>query len=140
MSNICTFEVEMEAEVKERVEQLYETLGLPFADAIRVFAYQSLLMRGMPFPITLKTRKAWLNLSRFFTPIGDDDVETWTALYRQQLLEDLLLPSITEASYKSYVESSKEFGCTQSEAMEKVARKFGISQALAGEMVGKYWG
>lgn len=38
------------------------------------------------------------------------------------------------------VESSKEFGCTQSEAMEKVAQKFGISQALAGEMVGKYWG
>lgn len=134
-----TFEVEMEAEVKERVEQLYETLGLPFADAIRVFAYQSLLMRGLPFPITLRSRKAWHNLSRFFAPLEEDE-EMWNALYRQQLLEDLLLPSITEASYKAYVESCKEFGDDQSETTEKVARKFAISQALAGEMVGKYWG
>lgn len=140
MSNICTVEVEMEAEVKERVEQLYDALGLPFADAIRVFAIQSLLMRGLPFPITLKSRKAWHNLSRFYAPLGDDDVETWTALYRQQLLEDILLPSISETAYKSYVESCKEFGCGQSETTEKVARKFAISQALAGEMVGKYWG
>lgn len=61
-----TFTVEMDEEIKAEVDKLYEDLGLPFTDAIRVFAYMSVRMRGIPFPISLKTEKTRRKLIEFF--------------------------------------------------------------------------
>lgn len=61
-----TFEVEMDPEVKAQVEALYEQLGLPFTDAIRVFAHASLLVQGVPFPLTCDGAKLRQYLIRFF--------------------------------------------------------------------------
>lgn len=61
-----TFEVTMAPEVKEQVEALYMKLGLPFEDAIRVFAHASLLVQGVPFPLTCDGGKLRRYLIRFF--------------------------------------------------------------------------
>jgi len=42
-------QVRMDTEMKERVERLYRQMGITFADAVRMFAAQSLLENGMPF-------------------------------------------------------------------------------------------
>lgn len=60
------FEVEMAPEVKQQVEALYDQLGLPFSDAIRVFAHASLLVQGVPFPLICDGGKLRRYLIRFF--------------------------------------------------------------------------
>ena len=42
-------QLRMDSDVKERVEALYRRMGTTFADAIRMFAAQSLLENRMPF-------------------------------------------------------------------------------------------
>ena len=46
------FQVRMDAELKEQVEVLYKELGTSFAEAVRIFAKQSVQENGMPFVIT----------------------------------------------------------------------------------------
>ena len=50
-----TFQVRMDSELKAQVEALYRSLGTSFAEAVRIFAQQSLRDGGMPFRPTLKT-------------------------------------------------------------------------------------
>ena len=50
-----TFQVRMDSELKAQVEALYRDLGTSFAEAVRIFARQSLRDGGMPFRSTLKT-------------------------------------------------------------------------------------
>jgi addiction module RelB/DinJ family antitoxin len=45
----------MDTELKTQVEALYRSLGTSFAEAVRVFAQQSLREGGMPFRPSLKT-------------------------------------------------------------------------------------
>ena len=45
----------MDSELKAQVEALYRSLGTSFAEAVRIFAQQSLRDGGMPFRPTLKT-------------------------------------------------------------------------------------
>lgn len=60
------FEVEMDSKVKQQVEELYGKLGLPFTDAVRVFAHASLLVQGVPFPLICDEEKLRRYLVRFF--------------------------------------------------------------------------
>ena len=45
----------MNSDLKAQVEELYRSLGTSFAEAVRIFAQQSLREGGMPFRPTLKT-------------------------------------------------------------------------------------
>lgn len=55
MSMDATLQVRMNSQVKSSVEELYHNLGTSFAEAVRIFAQQSLLAGGMPFRPTLKS-------------------------------------------------------------------------------------
>ena len=52
----ATCQIRMNSELKAQVEELYRNLGTSFAEAVRIFAQQSLREGGMPFRPTLK---AW---------------------------------------------------------------------------------
>ena len=55
MAMESTFQVRMDSELKAQVEALYRSLGTSFAEAVRIFAQQSLRDGGMPFRPSLKT-------------------------------------------------------------------------------------
>lgn len=55
MSMDSTLQVRMNRELKNQVEELYRGLGTSFAEAVRIFAQQSVREGGMPFRPTLKT-------------------------------------------------------------------------------------
>lgn len=52
MAKEATLQVRMDADLLESVEQLYKSLGTSFAEAVRIFARQSVTVQGMPFVIT----------------------------------------------------------------------------------------
>lgn len=49
MAKEATLQVRMDAELKEQAEELYDRLGTSFAEAIRIFARQSVKENAMPF-------------------------------------------------------------------------------------------
>ena len=51
MKQMGTLQIQMDLDLKEQVEALYQRLGMSFAEAVRVFAAQSLLEGGMPLVI-----------------------------------------------------------------------------------------
>lgn len=55
MSMDATLQVRMDSQTKNNVEELYRSLGTSFAEAVRIFAQQSLLAGGMPFRPALKS-------------------------------------------------------------------------------------
>ena len=55
MAMESTLQVRMNSDLKAQVEELYGSLGTSFAEAVRIFAQQSLREGGMPFRPTLKT-------------------------------------------------------------------------------------
>lgn len=55
MSKDATLQIRIDSQLKEDVEALYRTLGTSFAEAVRVFAQQSLRAGGMPFRPALKS-------------------------------------------------------------------------------------
>ena len=56
MAMDATVQIRMNGEPKAQVEELYRSLGTSFAEAVRMFAQQSLREGGLPFRPTLK---AW---------------------------------------------------------------------------------
>lgn len=54
MAMDATLQVRMDGQLKENVEELYRGLGTSFAEAVRIFARQSLLAGGMPFRPSLR--------------------------------------------------------------------------------------
>lgn len=66
MAMESTFQVRMDSELKAQVEALYRDLGTSFAEAVRIFAQQSLRDGGMPFRPTLR---AWEEMTA--QEIGD---------------------------------------------------------------------
>ncbi len=44
-----TFQMRINPEVKQRVEEIYARQGLTFTDAVNIFIQQSLNMEGLPF-------------------------------------------------------------------------------------------
>ncbi len=61
MAMDATFQIRMNSELKSEVESLYRSLGTSCAEAVRIFAQQSLREGGMPFTPSLKT---WDELSQ----------------------------------------------------------------------------
>lgn len=51
MAKEATLQVRMDAELKEQVEVLYKNMGTTFAEAVRIFARQSVQENAMPFRI-----------------------------------------------------------------------------------------
>ena len=54
MSKQATLQVRMDGELKAEVESLYKRLGTSFAEAVRIFARQSITEGALPF--TVRTR------------------------------------------------------------------------------------
>lgn len=61
MAMDATLQIRMDKELKSQVEALYRGMGTSFAEAVRIFAQQSLREGGMPFRPSLK---AWDELSQ----------------------------------------------------------------------------
>ena len=55
MAMDSTLQIRIDGELKAQVEELYRGLGTSFAEAVRIFAQQSIREGGMPFRPTLKT-------------------------------------------------------------------------------------
>lgn len=53
MGKETTLQVKMDADLKEQAELLYQQLGTSFAEAVRIFARQSVEDRAMPFTMHL---------------------------------------------------------------------------------------
>ena len=51
MVNSSLVQVKVEPEIKERVENLFKSIGLDISSAIRLFFVQSLEYNGIPFSI-----------------------------------------------------------------------------------------
>lgn len=51
MAKEATLQVRMDADLKEQAEELYKKLGTSFAEAVRIFARQSVQEKAMPFVI-----------------------------------------------------------------------------------------
>ena len=55
MAKDATCQIRMDGELKTQVEELYRDLGTSFAEAVRIFAQQSVREGRMPFRPSLKT-------------------------------------------------------------------------------------
>ena len=60
MAMDATLQIRIDSAVKEQVEALYRSMGTSFAEAVRMFAQQSLQEGGMPFRPSLR---AWDDMS-----------------------------------------------------------------------------
>lgn len=68
MAKEATLQVRMDADLKEKVEALYRDMGTSFAEAVRVFAKQSVQENGMPFTISANRRNTYGRLSKYADP------------------------------------------------------------------------
>ena len=69
MAMDATLQIRIDSAVKEQVEALYRSMGTSFAEAVRMFAQQSLQEGGMPFRPSLR---AWDDMSE--TEISSEDI------------------------------------------------------------------
>lgn len=73
MAKEATLQVRMDSELKEQAELLYKQLGTSFAEAVRIFAKQSVEDGAMPFRMHLSTgRKRKLGLANEMYEIPED--------------------------------------------------------------------
>lgn len=75
MPKEAVYQVRMDADIKEQVEKLYQSLGTSFAEAIRIFAVQSLREHGMPFTPSEQKGQAFGALSHYANPALMDEEE-----------------------------------------------------------------
>ncbi len=70
-------EVKMDSDLKEQAERLYEQMGTTFAEAVRIFAKQSVREKTMPFTMHLTTlqEKRTLGIAngKYFIPDNIDE-------------------------------------------------------------------
>ncbi len=52
MAKEAVLQVRMDAELKSEAESLYKEMGTSLAEAVRIFATQSVRQKGMPFVIS----------------------------------------------------------------------------------------
>ena len=62
MSKEAVIQVRIDADLKEQVEELYRSMGTSFAEAVRIFAKQSIEENAMPFVIRASQRPVTLGL------------------------------------------------------------------------------
>lgn len=65
MAKEATLQVRMDADLKEKAEALYRDLGTSLAEAVRIFAKQSVLENGMPFVVTAKKTNTYGRLAGY---------------------------------------------------------------------------
>lgn len=65
MAKEATLQVRMDAELKEQAEALYREMGTSLAEAVRIFAKQSVLEKGMPFMMSANHRNTYGRLSKY---------------------------------------------------------------------------
>ena len=68
MAKQAVYQVRMDKDIKDQVELLYKNMGTSFAEAIRIFAVQSIREQGMPFTPTENRGKSFGALSEFANP------------------------------------------------------------------------
>ena len=68
MAKEAVLQVRMDGELKESAEKLYRSLGTSFAEAVRIFARQSVTDQGMPFVITSDRKSAYGMLAQYAKP------------------------------------------------------------------------
>ncbi len=69
MAKEATLQVRMDAELKEHAENLYREIGTTFAEAVRIFAKQSIISNGLPFSVTASGNKTYGMLSEYANPL-----------------------------------------------------------------------
>lgn len=74
MAKEATLQVRMDSELKEQAELLYKQLGTSFAEAVRIFARQSVEEKAMPFKMHLTSSgiKRTLGIANGQYAIPDD--------------------------------------------------------------------
>ena len=65
MAKDATLNVRMDAEVKAKVEKLYRDMGTSFAEAVRMFAVQSLKENGMPMIVAADRTNTYDRFARY---------------------------------------------------------------------------
>ena len=68
MAKQAVYQVRMDEDIKNQVEKLYRNLGTTFAEAVRIFAVQSIREQGMPFTPSETRGKTFGALSRYANP------------------------------------------------------------------------
>lgn len=68
MAKLAVYQVRMDEDVKNQVEELYHRLGTSFAEAVRIFAVQSIREQGMPFTPTEARGRSFGALSSLADP------------------------------------------------------------------------
>ncbi len=51
MPKESVLQIRIDTSLKDAAESLYREMGTTFSEAVRIFARQSVLSRGMPFPL-----------------------------------------------------------------------------------------
>ncbi len=78
MAKEATLQVRMDADLKEQAETLYKKLGTSFAEAVRMFAKQSVQENAMPFTLHIPEQK---NAQRIGAAKGEfvvpDDIDQY---------------------------------------------------------------
>lgn len=64
MAKEAVLQVRMDASLKAEAEQLYKEMGTSFAEAVRIFARQSVREKGMPFMISANPGHIYGNADR----------------------------------------------------------------------------
>ena len=68
MAKQAVYQIRMDEDVKNQVEELYRSMGTTFAEAVRIFAVQSILEQGMPFVPAKSRDKSFGALSGLADP------------------------------------------------------------------------
>ena len=61
MAKEAVLQVRMDASLKAEAEQLYKDMGTSFAEAVRIFARQSVRENGIPFMISANPGRIYGN-------------------------------------------------------------------------------
>lgn len=74
MAKEAMLQIKIDSDLKEQVESLYEKMGTSFAEAVRIFAKQSIAEKAMPFTMHLEAyeEKRTLGLANGKYVIPDD--------------------------------------------------------------------
>ena len=68
MAKQAVYQVRMDEDIKNQVEALYRGMGTTFAEAVRIFAVQSIREQGMPFTPSEARGKTFGTLSNYANP------------------------------------------------------------------------
>ena len=69
MAKQAIYQVRMDEEIRDQVEALYRNLGTTFAEAVRIFAVQSIREQGFPFTPSDTRGKSFGILSSLANPV-----------------------------------------------------------------------